>query len=99
MISQHDFVRLLFKSGICKGKGSEKSQFYDSNYSSQVQLTFIRTAELDKSDPFADIEEDEDELEQNELVDYSLLYVLCISIRRVDAAHEVLVGTHVLFKY
>ena len=28
----------------------------------------LRTAEMDESDPIADLEEDEDELEQNELV-------------------------------
>ena len=53
---------------ICQGKGSV---FYNSNYASQVLLIVIRTAELNESDPFMDIEEVEDELKKNELVDYA----------------------------
>ena len=56
LISQRDFVWLLFKSGDylravfinftnnCKGKGCEISQFHNSKYASQIQLTMAADA-------------------------------------------------------
>ena len=79
--SRAAFIKLSGIGKIfCKCKGFEKSQFYkinrkggvaaDARESIRRDTAMLATAtdtELEESDPFADVEEDEDELE-NELV-------------------------------
>ena len=80
--SRAAFIKLSGIGKIfCKCKGFEKSQFYkinrkggvaaDARESIRRDTATLATAtdtELEESDPFADVEEDEDELEENELV-------------------------------
>ena len=72
--------RLLFKSGIHIKFGTEDKEIHclkqgevavDARESIQRDTAMLATAtdtELEESDPFADVEDDEDELEEKELV-------------------------------
>ena len=55
LVSSHNFVRLLFKSGYYS-----RAAF--------IKLRGIATdAQIEEPDPFADIDEDENELEENKV--------------------------------
>ena len=62
----------LFYSAILCGDYIREGRLYESD-----DYVLLDTAEVEKSDPFADVEEDENELEENEVVLVLLLTVSC----------------------
>jgi len=83
-ISSSNFVRLLFKSGYysraafkletedeeihCLKQGAVAADARESVRRDAAMLTTVTDTKLEESDPFADVEEDKDDLKENQLV-------------------------------